>query len=214
MIYSNLHEQHIKESQTRINNGYKCLRIIYDLAPIRSVVDFGCGIGGWLVAAKQLGAQRVLGIEGDWVKERKTLIEHSEMLFCDLAKESPKFDRSFDLAISIEVAEHLPAEAADRFCDSLVSASDLVVFSAAIPGQGGDNHVNEQKPRYWVDKFWQRNYVPLEIVRPGIAADPKMYPWLKQNVIVFASYPRLCVHEALKRYMMPREYFYNRFWPM
>jgi SAM-dependent methyltransferase len=212
--YSALHDCHMNESGARVLNAYKCLRLLHEIAPFRSVVDFGCGIGGWLAAAKQLGAQKVLGIEGDWISGRKTLIDPSEMTIRDLAKEPPKLDRSFDLAVSIEVAEHLPAEAADRFCDALVSASELIVFSAAIPGQGGENHVNEQKPRYWVDKFWQRNFVPLEVVRPAIAGDPGMFPWLKQNVIVFSSYQRLCARDALKRFMMPREHFYNRYWPM
>ncbi len=214
MNYSATHEWHIRDSEARVLNAYKCLRPLHELVPFRSVVDFGCGIGGWLAAAKRLGAEKVLGIEGEWINGRQTVIDRSEIMVRDLAKDAPKLNRAFDLAVSIEVAEHLPAEAADAFCDALVSAADLVVFSAAIPGQGGDNHVNEQKPRYWVDKFWQRDFVPLEVVRPAIAGDPTMFPWLKQNVIVFSSYQQLCARDALKRRMMPREHFYNRFWPM
>jgi hypothetical protein len=214
MSYAITHAAHIKEATARIGNAYKCLRLVHEVFPFRSVVDFGCGIGGWLVAAKQLGAERTLGLEAEWIKDREKLVDASEITICDLASSPPKFGRTFDLAISIEVAEHLPPESADGLCDALVNAADLVVFSAAVPGQGGDNHVNEQKPRYWVDKFWHRSFMPLEMVRPVIINDPIMFPWLKQNVIVFANYSLLCSRSSLKQYMMPREYFYNLFWSM
>jgi hypothetical protein len=214
MNYSELHRGHMSEQSSRILNGYKCLRIMQEVSPFRSIADFGCGIGGWLVAAKQLGVQHVQGIEGEWIKDTDTLVEKSEILICDFSESEINFKKSFDIAISIEVAEHLPADAADRFCDCLVNASELVMFSAAVPGQGGTGHLNEQKPRYWVDKFWERNYVPLEVVRPGISGDPAIFPWLKQNIIVFSSYQQLCTRKNLKRFMMPREYFYNRYAPM
>jgi 2-polyprenyl-3-methyl-5-hydroxy-6-metoxy-1,4-benzoquinol methylase len=175
--YGILHKSHLADREFRILNARKCLQAVKRHIPFDSVVDFGCGIGGWLHAAKQLGATSVLGIEGDWIKQSEMLIEESELRIADLSSERFEFYRSFDLALSVEVGEHLPAESSDSLCDSMVNAANLLLFSAAIPGQGGVNHVNEQKPGYWVDKFWQRNFVPLEIIRPAIANEPKMYPW-------------------------------------
>jgi hypothetical protein len=67
-------------------------------------------------------------------------------------------DRKYDLAISVEVAEHLPPNAADIFIESIVKASDIVLFSAAIPFQGGTNHINEQWPEYWNKLFNKNGY--------------------------------------------------------
>jgi 2-polyprenyl-3-methyl-5-hydroxy-6-metoxy-1,4-benzoquinol methylase len=150
--YGILHKSHLADQEFRILNARKCLQTVKRHIPFESVVDFGCGIGGWLHAAKQLGATRVLGIEGDWIKQSKMLIEESELRVADLASERFEFYRSFDLALSVEVGEHLPATSSDSLCDSMVNAANVLVFSAAILGQGGVNHVNEQKPGYWGDK--------------------------------------------------------------
>ena len=58
----------------------------------------------------------------------------------------------------MEVAEHLPAMVADRYVDLLTHLSQVIVFTAAPPGQGGDDHVNEQPPSYWISKFQQRGF--------------------------------------------------------
>jgi cyclopropane fatty-acyl-phospholipid synthase-like methyltransferase len=179
-----------------------------------SVVDFGCGVGGWLLAAKQLGATKVLGIEGDWVQQSDLLIEKEELSIKDLRNDVLNLSRAYDLCMSIEVAEHLPKESADLFCDNLTNASNFIVFSAAIPGQGGIDHINEQPPKYWVDKFWQRGFVPLEIIRPAIINEPQMYAWLKQNLIVFMNHDITSYQHELARFMMPRSHFYHRYWPL
>jgi 2-polyprenyl-3-methyl-5-hydroxy-6-metoxy-1,4-benzoquinol methylase len=212
--YGTLHKSHLADREFRILNARKCLQAVKRHIQFDSVVDFGCGIGGWLHAAKQLGATRVLGIEGDWIKQSETLIEESELRIADLGSEGFEFYRSFDLALSVEVGEHLPATSSDSLCDSMVNAANLLVFSAAISGQGGIDHVNEQKPSYWVDKFWQRNFVPLEMIRPAIANEPKMYPWLQQNLMTFLNYDLLSAQPHLARFALPRRHFYAKYWPM
>jgi SAM-dependent methyltransferase len=212
--YTNLHRSHLDDRELRILNAFKCLKAVRAHVPFRSVVDFGCGIGGWLVAAKQLGAIKVTGLEGDWIKDRETLLEAHEIVVGNLASEKFDFNRSFDLGISIEVAEHLPESSADVFCDNLALSSNLLVFSAAIPVQGGINHLNEQRPRYWVDKFWDRGFVPLEMIRPVIANEPKMYPWLQQNIMMFMNYDLLHFYCDLAKFALPRRHFYSKYWPM
>jgi len=212
--YAALHQSHLDDQDLRVLNALKCLKIVKAHVPFSSVVDFGCGIGGWLVAAKRLGAVNVTGLEGDWIKNQHTLLEEQEILVADFEKDRFDFNRSYDLGISIEVAEHIPAAAADAFCDSLVQSANFLVFSAAIPGQGGVNHVNEQKPRYWVDKFWHRGFIPLEIIRPLIANEPKMYPWLQQNIMMFVNYDLLHFYGDLVRFALPRRHFYVKYWPM
>jgi SAM-dependent methyltransferase len=213
-VYSGLHRWHIGDKELRILNAYKCLKAITPFVQFKSAVDFGCGIGGWLAAAKQLGAVTVKGLEGEWIEGKDTLLGKGEVIVGNLAVDKFDFNRSFDLGISIEVAEHLPASSADGFCDSLVRSSNYLVFSAAIPGQGGVNHVNEQCPRYWVDRFWDRGFVPLEIIRPVIANEPGMYPWLQQNVMMFVNYDQLHANVSLARFALPRRHFYVKYWPM
>ena len=59
-------------------------------------------------------------------------------------RDSFAIGRTFDLAISLEVAEHPPEEFAEPLVERLVTAAPFVLFSAAIPEQGGIHHVNEQ----------------------------------------------------------------------
>ena len=197
------HKAHSAESAIRIENAYKCLRILKELFPFNRVVDFGCGIGGWLAAAQLHGASEIKGFEGPWILEAETVINKESIQIIDFSKEKLSLGKHFDLALTIEVAEHLPELAADGFVDSLVSASDRVLFSAAIPGQGGIGHINEQPLQYWISKFWSRKYVPLEPLRPYIASDRSIYPWLRQNLIMFISYDALIRSPTLQRVARP-----------
>ncbi len=197
------HQQHNAERATRISTAIKCLKLIRPLIEFESVVDFGSGIGAWLYAARNLGAKTILGIEGDWIANTDTVIEKEHILIQDLAAGQPKFAKEFDLAMTIEVAEHLPEKAANGFCASLASASDYILFSAAIPGQGGLGHVNEQPLPYWVARFWNLGYVPIEPIRPYIAKRPDIYPWLRTNLIMFVKYDMLIRSDRLLKFARP-----------
>jgi hypothetical protein len=182
------HKAHSADSQNRIENAYKCLRILKETTDFTRVADFGCGIGGWLAAAQLLGATEIQGFEGQWIADAETVVPKDRIRISNLAEEVLDLKKRFDLAITIEVAEHLPEKAADGFVSTLASASDRILFSAAIPKQGGIGHINEQPLVYWITKFWQLRFVPLEMLRPYIAADRSIYPWLRQNLVMFVSY--------------------------
>jgi hypothetical protein len=205
------HKQHSDESALRVENGTKCLRLLKEFAPFDKVVDFGCGIGAWLLAAQGLGATEILGLEGPWILDAETVISKGLIRIVDLATESVNLEKRYDLALTIEVAEHLPEQAADRFCASLVAASDRILFSAAIPKQGGIGHVNEQPLMYWVEKFWRLGYVPLEAMRPYLASDRAIYPWLRQNLIMFVSYSVLVRTPEMLRFARPLSDFALRY---
>jgi len=96
-----------------------------------------------------------------------------------------KVSRRFDLVLSLEVAEHLDKEYADVFIDSLVSLGPVVLFSAAIPYQGGTNHINEQWPEYWVSHFRKRGYQVIDYLRRKIWDNQKVEPWYAQNILIF-----------------------------
>jgi SAM-dependent methyltransferase len=173
-------------------------RVVHLCAPheIRSVVDIGCGLGSWLRVFQQHGASTILGIDGEYVDRSALDIPDSCFRSHDLTKPY-HIDRQFDLAISLEVAEHLPPETADAFVGTLASLAPVVLFSAAIPGQRGDHHVNEQWPEYWAALFGTRNYAAVDCLRFGLLGDPRVEFWYQQNVMLFVDAERLASYPAL-----------------
>ena len=140
---------------------------------VRSVVDVGCGLGSWLRVFQEHGASSVLGVDGDYVDRNALEIPQSCFRSHDLTTPL-QIGRRFDLAVSLEVAEHLPPETADSFVDMLTGLAPVVLFSAAIPGQRGENHVNEQWPDFWAALFSMRHYAAIDCLRFGLLGDPRV----------------------------------------
>lgn len=191
MKYVHVQEEHNTEAAKVI------FPFVFDLFSPNAVLDVGCGIGTWLSIAKELGALKILGVDGEYVN-RKLLgqyVKENEFLPHDLQK-SLQLNQLFDLVLCLEVAEHLPLESSDILVKSLVDHSDVILFSAAIPGQGGQNHINEQWPEYWAQKFTDHGYVFLDIIRPLIWNSPKVHFWYKQNIFLVVKN----THEFAKKY--------------
>lgn len=164
-------------------------RALTFLPPIESAVDIGCGVGTWL---KATNLNDVLGIDGPWVNADKLVIPRSRFREHDFSKGfAVNVGRRFDLAMTLEVAEHIDPKNADTFVQLLTDLSDLVLFSAAIPGQGGIGHVNEQWPAYWAERFAKRGYVLNDGIRPQIWNDSKIPYWYRQNVFLFGKPEKL-----------------------
>ncbi len=159
--------------------------LVLEIVKPRSVVDVGCGVGAWLSVFKDHGVTDVLGVDGPWVGDYRTL-PSSEFLERDLSKPL-SLDRRFDLVVSLEVAEHLPEASASVFVDSLTALGSTVLFSAAAPMQGGTNHLNEQWPRYWAALFADRGFKALDWVRPLIWNNDRVEWYYAQNTILFVQ---------------------------
>jgi SAM-dependent methyltransferase len=123
----------------------------------KHIVEVGCGTGALLEALRNRGCD-VLGLDYSEAALMLCRARHLNVVKFDLERDILKDDRIFDVGISMEVAEHLPARVADRYVDLLTSLSKVIVFTAAPPGQGGSDHVNEQPPSYWISKFQQRGF--------------------------------------------------------
>lgn len=151
-----------------------------------SVVDIGCGLGTFLHCFKLEGVNDVLGIDGPWVNKEllKKYLNENEFLEKDLEKEF-LLEKKYDLVLSLEVAEHLAAESSDIFIQNLISSGRIIIFSAAIPRQGGQNHVNEQWLPFWEEKFIKYGYVIHDILRPIFWDNPKIFWWYRQNMVIF-----------------------------
>lgn len=164
----------------------------------KSVVDVGCGIGTFLKIFHENGLKDYLGIDGDWVNMdllRKYIDINNFKVFN--LEEDFNLNRRFDLAITLEVAEHLKQESADIFVDNLVRLSDVIVFSAAFPGQGGQNHINEQWPDYWANIFEKFNYKMFDVFRPLFWNDERIPAWYRQNMFLILNKHSIRYNELL-----------------
>jgi hypothetical protein len=157
--------------------------LINNFSP-RSVVDVGCGVGAWLSVFIEHGVNDVLGMDGDYISESDLVIPRERFVPWDLEKPL-EIDRRFDMALCLEVAEHLEPDRAISLVADLVSIAPVVVFGAAIPGQGGLHHVNEQWQSYWSDLFATHGFVPSDPIRREFWNDNRVYWWHRQNTLIY-----------------------------
>lgn len=153
---------------------------------IRSLLDVGAGHGAWAAEWLAAGASDVIAVDGHYVNLKQLAIPSKSFVSRDLS-EPLELHRKFDLVQSLEVAEHLSEEHAEIFVDSLVRHGDVVLFSAAVPNQGGEHHVNEQPPEYWRKLFAARGYEVFDWIRPQVAANRAVKAWYRFNSFLYAN---------------------------
>lgn len=152
----------------------------------RSVLDIGCGRGSWLAVWKEAGTTSVLGVDGDYV-DRATLAIPPDAFFAADLTRPLILGRRFDLAQCLEVGEHLPRAASETLVHTLTRHADIVLFSAAVRGQGGEFHVNEQPLSFWQALFAAEGYAAFDCIRPGLAGATEVEPWYRYNTILYAN---------------------------
>jgi len=150
-----------------------------------SVLDIGCGLGTFLRGFKDAGVADILGVDGTWVNTDNLYIDKSCFKIADLEKPLT-LEKSFDIAVCLEVAEHLKPESADIIVNSLVTHSKIIMFSAALINQGGQNHINEQNFDYWQQKFAVHGYEFYDFLRPVLWNNDDVDWWYKQNMFIVA----------------------------
>lgn len=157
----------------------------YPFPPVRSALDVGAALGQTLggVLRRYPGA-RVVAVESPHARpfleaESARYLPLACYAWHDLREPGGLPDGPFDLAFCLEVAEHLPPAAADRLVEDLTLRSDRIVWSAAIPGQGGDGHLNERPLEYWEERFRARGFAPLHEARHELLSrvDVRAQPW-------------------------------------
>jgi hypothetical protein len=175
---------HSEYGQRTALSARKILGYMKQNFTIQSSAEIGCGDGHWTIEAQNIGIGETLGVDGPWTD--RTTLKLSDLNFLEHDFSYP-FDlkRKFDLAICLEVAEHVRGDAAEPFIDSLTSSSDLQLFGAAVPLQGGAGHINEQWQSWWLKKFTARDFIPFDLVRPVFWSDAEIHYWYRQNIIVY-----------------------------
>jgi hypothetical protein len=147
----------------------------------QTVLDVGGGNGVWARVWEDNGVKATL-VDGEYV--RSPLVEDFQPR--DLSRPLD-LGRRFDLVQSLEVAEHLPETSARDFVGSLVRHGDVVLFSAAVPGQGGEHHVNEQPPEYWRALFAEQGYACFDFLRHRLRGRREVRPWYRYNTLIYAN---------------------------
>lgn len=162
------------------------LPLVFAVAKPERVIDIGCGQGAWLAAAESLGARALTGLDGAWVDRAKLRSPRIAFHPTDLAQAIPDHGRH-DLCISVEVAEHLAPSRAGAFVAELCRAAEVVLFSAAVPWQGGTEHVNEERASRWVARFAEHGYDCFDLLRGAVWDDARVAWWYRQNLFVFVA---------------------------
>jgi SAM-dependent methyltransferase len=151
----------------------------------RSVLDVGCGAGAWVKAYKDLGVPYCVGVDGEYVDRSVLLMDRADFHARDITKPFD-FGRQFDVVQCLEVAEHVPPPTGPMVIENIVRHGKKVLFSAAPPGQGGEDHINERSYDHWRDEFLKHDFHLFDFVRPSIRDDKAVEPWYRFNILFFA----------------------------
>jgi 2-polyprenyl-3-methyl-5-hydroxy-6-metoxy-1,4-benzoquinol methylase len=186
------YDQDFYESQLdgTLGSARQIVPLVVELTQPRSVLDVGCGLGAWLKVFRELGIEDLQGLDGDHVSRERLMFDPARFVAADLSLPF-SLGRKFDLVVSLETAEHLPAESEEIFVDGLTSHSDLVLFSAAIPRQGGAAHVNERWQHHWAEKFQKRGFTPVDCIRWRVWANPNVEAYYAENMLLYALRERV-----------------------
>jgi len=176
---------YLKHIDGMLESSGVMLKILYEYYQPKTLIDIGCGQGVWLATAEKLGAEYLVGVDGAWVNKNMLLSKNIIFIPINIEESLPSFKEKYDLCISLEVAEHLSFEKSKEFIEFLCDLSDVILFSAAIKHQGGDNHVNEQWQSYWIERFRDNNYEYVDLFRSRVWENESVKWWYKQNTFLF-----------------------------
>ena len=180
--YDSLFYQYQREGAIR--SARTLLPPLIRVLGVKSVLDVGCGAAAWLAAYRDLGVTDCIGVDGEYVDRSLLLIDKDRFHPRDITRPFD-FARQFDLVQCLEVAEHVPTAMSDTLVDNIVRHGRRVLFSAAVPGQGGEDHINEQSYEFWRDRFAARSYHLYDFVRPAVVDNEAIEPWYRYNVLLF-----------------------------
>ncbi|WP_276748003.1 methyltransferase domain-containing protein [Chlorogloeopsis fritschii] len=204
MVASEFSPKKVSESsqESSLRSAREIIPLLLELIQPYSVVDVGCGTGTWLSVFKEFGIEDCLGIDGDYIDTEKLQISPAEFLSFDL-KKPLQINRKFDLVVSLETAQNLPIDCAKIFIDSLTNLGSVILFSAAIPSQGGTSRFNEQWPDYWVQHFQKNGYIVIDYLRKKIWNHENVEPCHAQNLLFFVN------HNCIEKYPLLYREFKN-----
>ena len=173
----------------RGNYNYRSAKIILPMIfkyyKPNSMIDIGCGLGTWLSAALELGVENLQGIDCNEISEDFLLVPRKYISIDDLETHENKENKKYDIAVSVEVAEHLNNSASEHFIKMLISYSKVIIFSAGIPYQDGEHHINCQHPQFWYAIFNKYEYVCFDFRDKLMNLWEEINPCYSQNLLLY-----------------------------
>lgn len=175
--YSTAYYKRIEEGAVR--SAKEVYKELEKIIKFETIIDIGCGVGEW-------NYKNYIGVDHN-IPEKSLLIDPHFYFDYDLEKTIVPKSR-YDLCLCLEVAEHISEERADVLIEMLCSLSDKVLFGAAIRGQGGTGHINEQPASYWAAKFENNGFYPYKIdLRKTLFHNDNVETWYKNNLILYTK---------------------------
>lgn len=175
-----------KHEKGSYNSAITILEYILSFYKFNSLIDLGCGMGTWCKAASDLGVENILGLDQHVYEQQYMLISDKNYIRFNLKNKLNGYG-PFDIAISVEVAEHIDNTYVDSFIRNVCSQSNVVLFSAALPFQGGTGHINEKRCSFWKQKFNKYGYEIIDCIRPHFWDDQNIEIWYRNNCVLFVK---------------------------
>ena len=188
----------VSQRDSSLRSARRVAPVVVDTIHPASLLDVGGGTGTWASAFRELGVEDVLLVDGEYVDRSALLVPSDCFRSVDLMRPL-NLGRTFDLAVCLEVGEHLPAEAGESLVESLTRHAPAVLFGAAIPGQGGTHHVNEQWQSWWAGLFAGFGYECVDLLRVPLWNDDDVAPHYRQNTLLYATVEWLGAHRRVER---------------
>jgi SAM-dependent methyltransferase len=176
----------VEEGRSALSAAEAVVPSVIAATKATTVIDVGCGTGAWASVAKRLGC-RVVGVDG-YAPANQLMIDQDEFRQEGLIEGVSC--SGFDLALCLEVGEHLPESSAAALVAGLCEAR-YVLWSAAIPGQHGVDHINEQWSTWWEPFFASHGYSGSCDIRNEFWLDRRVAGFYRQNMIVWATWEDL-----------------------
>ena len=194
---ANYYAEDFYERERSLGSARVVVPLLMELTHPSSVVDVGCGRGAWLSAFREQGIERIVGLDGDFIKPSTLVIPADRFHPTDLSGKFQIPEGGFDLAVCLEVAEHLPGRNSRHLVRQLTSAAPQVLFSAAPPGQDGAGHINCRPLSYWRKIFEELGFRMLDPLRPKLRDNRNVEWWYRQNMVLFVSHTMIAADPAL-----------------
>lgn len=165
--------------------------------PQKTIIDIGCGVGTFLSVCKEQYKMNVCGIDGPWVPKDLLKIDEDEFYCIDINMELDDYSSRLwrcdpaDAAICLEVAEHINEQRSDLLVKFICTHCNFALFSAAIPGQTGQGHINEQWPSFWASLFKKYGFLMFDVLRTKLWFDDDIPAWYRQNSFIVINHSHL-----------------------
>lgn len=193
--YTNSYYEEVNRSA--VHSAETAIPMVVQLVHPHSAVDVGSGEGYWTAALLKNGVPDVTAVDGPWVDRAQLKIPVEKFVVQDFSN-SLQLARTFDMVLCLEVAEHLKPERAESFVADLTRLAPAIVFSAAIPGQGGTMHYNEEWPSYWAGIFARHGYDAIDVFRPALWNNQNISAMYRQNMFLYVRRDYRDSHADLK----------------